>query len=78
MIGGNVVFNLGGVHCLKYGMIFNYVIGCKVVFVNGEVVMMGGCSVEVVGLDYFGLFCGSEGLFGIGLEIMLWLLFKLE
>ena len=77
-IGGNVAFNSGGAHCLKYGMTSNHVIGCKAVLANGEVVMMGGRSVEAVGPDYTGLFCGSEGLFGIGLEITLRLLPKPE
>ena len=77
-IGGNVAFNSGGAHCLKYGMTSNHVIGCKAVLATGEVVTMGGRSVEAVGPDYTGLFCGSEGLFGIGLEITLRLLPKPE
>ncbi|MDC0278923.1 FAD-binding protein [bacterium] len=75
-IGGNVAFNSGGAHCLKYGMTSNHVIGCKVVLATGEVVEMGGASVESVGPDFTGLFCGSEGLFGIALEITLRLLPK--
>ena len=39
---------------------------------------MGGRSLESVGPDYTGLFCGSEGLFGIALEITLRLLPKPE
>ena len=77
-IGGNVAFNSGGAHCLKYGMTSNHVVGCKAVLATGEVVTMGGRSVETVGPDYTGLFCGSEGLFGIGLEITLRLLPKPE
>ncbi len=73
-IGGNVAFNSGGAHCLKYGMTSNHVIGCKVVLATGEVVELGGTSVEGVGPDFTGLFCGSEGLFGIALEITLRLL----
>ena len=67
-IGGNVAFNSGGAHCLKYGMTSNHVIGCRAVLATGEVVTMGGRSIENVGPDYTGLFCGSEGLFGIGLK----------
>ena len=77
-IGGNVAFNSGGAHCLKYGMTSNHVIGCRAVLATGEVVTMGGRSIENVGPDYTGLFCGSEGLFGIGLEITLRLLPKPE
>ena len=77
-IGGNVAFNSGGVHCLKYGMTSNHVIGCKAVLATGEVVTMGGTSVESVGPDFTGLFCGSEGLFGVALEVTLRLLPKPE
>lgn len=77
-IGGNVAFNSGGAHCLKYGMTANHVIGIKAVLASGEVVTMGGRSVESIGPDYTGLFCGSEGLFGVALEITLKLLPKPE
>ena len=77
-IGGNVAFNSGGAHCLKYGMTSNHVIGCKAVLANGEVVEMGGPSLESVGPDFTGLFCGSEGLFGVALEVTLRLLPKPE
>jgi glycolate oxidase len=77
-IGGNVAFNSGGAHCLKYGMTSNHVIGCKAVLATGEVVEFGSQSVDSVGPDYTGLFCGSEGLFGIALEITLRLLPKPE
>ena len=59
-IGGNVAFNSGGVHCLKYGMTSNHVIGLRAVLATGEVVTLGGRSVESVGPDYTGLFCGSD------------------
>jgi glycolate oxidase len=77
-IGGNVAFNSGGAHCLKYGMTSNHVIGCQAVLATGEVVSFGGPSVESVGPDTMGLFCGSEGLFGVALEITLRLLPKPE
>ena len=73
-IGGNVAFNSGGAHCLKYGMTSNHVLGIKVVLPDGDVVEMGGESLEGVGPDLVGLFVGSEGLFGIALEITLRLL----
>lgn len=73
-IGGNVAFNSGGAHCLKYGMTSNHVIGLKAVLATGEVVTFGGRSRDHVGPDFTGLFCGSEGLFGIALEITLNLL----
>ncbi|MCX6049645.1 MAG: FAD-binding protein [Chloroflexi bacterium] len=75
-IGGNVAFNSGGAHCLKYGMTANHVLGMKVVLPDGEVVQLGGESLEQVGPDLAGFFVGSEGLFGVALEITLRLLPK--
>lgn len=79
-IGGNVAFNSGGAHCLKYGMTSNHVLGLKVVLPDGEVVELGGESAEGMGVgpDLIGLFIGSEGLFGIALEITVRLLPKPE
>ena len=77
-IGGNIAFNSGGAHCLKYGMTSNHVLGIKAVLADGEVVEIGGESVESVGPDLTGLFVGSEGLFGVALEITLRLLPKAE
>lgn len=77
-IGGNVAFNSGGAHCLKYGMTSNHVLGIKAVLADGEVVQFGNDSLEGVGPDLVGLFVGSEGLFGIALEITLRLLPKPE
>jgi glycolate oxidase len=73
-IGGNIAFNSGGAHCLKYGMTSNHVLGIKAVLPDGEVVELGGESLEEVGPDLVGLFVGSEGLFGVALEITLRLL----
>lgn len=77
-IGGNVAFNSGGAHCLKYGMTSNHVLGIKAVLPDGEVVQLGSSSVESVGPDLTGFFVGCEGLFGIALEITLRLLPKPE
>jgi glycolate oxidase len=77
-IGGNVAFNAGGAHCLKYGMTSNHVLAIKVVLPDGEVVQVGSESMESVGPDYVGLLVGSEGLFGVALEITLRLLPKPE
>jgi glycolate oxidase len=77
-IGGNVAFNAGGAHCLKYGMTSNHVLGIKAVLATGEVVEWGGPSRENVGPDWCGLFTGNEGLFGIAIEITLQLLHRPE
>jgi len=77
-IGGNVAFNSGGAHCLKYGMTANHVLGIKAVLATGEVVEWGSASREFIGPDWCGLFTGHEGLFGIALEITLQLLPRAE
>jgi len=77
-IGGNLAFNSGGAHCLKYGMTSNHILGIKAVLPDGEVIKIGGESLESVGPDLVGLYVGSEGLFGVALEITLRLLPKPE
>lgn len=77
-IGGNVAFNSGGAHCLKYGMTSNHVLGIKAVLATGEVVEWGTASRENIGPDWCGLFTGNEGLFGVALEVTLQLLPKAE
>ena len=49
-IGGNVAENSGGVHCLKYGMTTNNVLGCEIVLISGEIIRIGGKSAESCGL----------------------------
>ena len=70
-IGGNVAENSGGVHCLKYGVTSNHVLGLKVVLPTGDVVDWGGGIPEMPGLDWVGVFVGSEGTLGIATEITL-------
>lgn len=79
-IGGNIAFNSGGAHCLKYGMTSNHILRLKAVLADGEIVEFGSESAEGVGVgpDWIGLFVGSEGLFGIALEITVRLLPKPE
>ncbi len=77
-IGGNIAFNSGGVHCLKYGMTSNHILAIKAVLPDGEVIQIGDESLEKVGPDLVGLYVGSEGLFGVALEITLRLLPKPE
>src|SRR5712691_8805912 len=68
-IGGNVAENSGGVHCLKYGMTSNNVLGCELVLMTGEVVRLGGKHVEAGGYDLLGIITGSEGLLGVVTEV---------
>src|ERR1044071_7631769 len=41
-IGGNVAENSGGVHCLKYGLTTNNVLGLEMVLITGEIIRLGG------------------------------------
>ncbi len=70
-IGGNVAENSGGVHCLKYGVTTNHVLGLKLVVPDGSIVDVGGTVPEMPGYDLTGLFVGSEGTLGIAAEITL-------
>ncbi|MCD8487791.1 MAG: glycolate oxidase subunit GlcD [Desertifilum sp.] len=70
-IGGNVAENSGGVHCLKYGVTTNHVLGLKLVLPDGAIVDVGGEVPETPGYDLTGLFVGSEGTLGIATEIAL-------
>ncbi|MEL6856662.1 MAG: FAD-binding protein, partial [Cyanobacteria bacterium J06607_13] len=70
-IGGNVAENSGGVHCLKYGVTVNHVLGLKLVLPDGEVVEVGGPVSETPGYDLTGIFVGSEGTLGIVTEVTL-------
>ncbi|NIP37662.1 MAG: FAD-binding protein [Candidatus Dadabacteria bacterium] len=70
-IGGNVAENSGGVHCLKYGVTSNHVLGLEAVLPTGEVVELGGKTLDPPGYDLVGLFVGSEGLLGIVTKITL-------
>ncbi|WP_298111906.1 FAD-linked oxidase C-terminal domain-containing protein [Bradyrhizobium sp.] len=75
-IGGNVAENSGGVHCLKYGLTTNNVLGVEFVLMNGEVVRLGGRALEPQGLDLLGVVVGSEGLLGVVTEVTVRLLPK--
>ncbi|OJY67934.1 MAG: FAD-binding oxidoreductase [Sphingobium sp. 66-54] len=77
-IGGNVAENAGGVHCLKYGLTTNNVLGVEIVLVTGEVLRLGGRTLEPAGLDLLGVVVGSEGLLGIVTEVTVRLLPKPE
>jgi glycolate oxidase len=77
-IGGNVAENSGGAHCLKYGFTVNHVTGAAVVLPDGELVRLGGKSLDSPGPDLLGVFVGSEGTLGIATEVTLRLLRRPE
>src|ERR1700755_265765 len=77
-IGGNIAENSGGVHCLKYGMTTNNVLGCEIVLITGEVLRIGGKELDSDGYDLLGLITGSEGLLGVVTEVTVRILRKPE
>jgi glycolate oxidase len=77
-IGGNIAENSGGVHCLKYGMTTNNVLGCEIVLITGEVLRLGGKELDASGYDLLGLITGSEGLLGVVTEVTVRILKKPE
>jgi glycolate oxidase subunit GlcD len=68
-IGGNVAENAGGPHCLKYGVTLNHILAVTAVLPTGDVVQLGNTDGESDGYDLLGAFVGSEGCFGVALEI---------
>src|SRR5579859_6986191 len=68
-IGGNIAENSGGVHCLKYGLTTNNVLGLEFVLMSGEVIRLGGKHLDAGGYDLLGVLTGSEGLLGVVTEV---------
>jgi glycolate oxidase len=64
-IGGNVAENSGGVHCLKYGLTTNNVLGLEMVLITGEIIRLGGKHLDSEAYDLLGIMTGSEGLLGV-------------
>ncbi|WP_421876439.1 FAD-linked oxidase C-terminal domain-containing protein [Pacificispira sp.] len=77
-IGGNVAENSGGVHCLKYGLTTNNVLGIELVTMDGEIMRIGGKHLDAEGYDLLGIAIGSEGLLGVVTEVTVRLLPKPE
>jgi glycolate oxidase len=71
-IGGNLAENSGGAHCLKHGFTVNHVTGAKVVLADGELLELGGKSLDGEdGPDLLGVIVGSEGTLGVAVEVTL-------
>jgi glycolate oxidase len=69
-IGGNVAENSGGVHCLKYGLTTNNVLGVELVTIEGEIIRLGGKHLDPEGYDLLGVLTGSEGLLAVVTEVI--------
>ncbi len=77
-IGGNVAENSGGVHCLKYGLTTNNLLGLEILLIDGTAIRIGGKHLDSEGYDLLGLMTGSEGLLGVVTEVTVRLLRKPE
>ncbi len=77
-IGGNVAENSGGVHCLKYGLTTNNVLGLEMVLMNGDILHLGGKHLDSEGYDLLAVMTGSEGLLGVVTEVTVRILKKPE
>ena len=75
-IGGNIAENSGGVHCLKYGLTTNNVLGIEIVTMDGDILRLGGKHLDAGALDLLGLMTGSEGLLGVVTEVTVRILRK--
>ncbi len=73
-VGGNVATNSGGAHCLKYGVTTNNILGVRIVLMSGEVIDIGGASLDAPGYDFLALITGSEGQLGVVTEVTVRLL----
>ncbi|MCP4704965.1 MAG: FAD-binding protein, partial [candidate division Zixibacteria bacterium] len=67
-LGGNVAENAGGLHCKKYGVTKDYVIGLRAVTVKGEIIKTGYYSKSDI-FDLTSVLIGSEGLLAAVTEI---------
>ena len=77
-IGGNVAENSGGVHCLKYGLTTNNLLGLELVLIDGTVLRIGGKHLDSESYDLLGVLTGSEGLLGVVTEVTVRILKKPE
>ena len=68
-IGGNVAENAGGPHCLKYGVTLNHVLAASIVLPGGDVVRLERPGENDTGYDLLGAYVGSEGCFGVTLDV---------
>jgi glycolate oxidase len=68
-IGGNIATNAGGLHCVKYGVTRESVLGLTVVLADGSLLRTGRQTIKgVVGYDLTALLVGSEGTLGVVVE----------
>lgn len=76
-VGGNIACNAGGLHCTKYGVTRDYVLGLKGYLPTGEFVEWGKSTRKfATGYNIRDLWVGSEGTLGVITEAYLRLIPK--
>jgi len=71
-VGGAIAEGSGGLRCVRYGTVKDWVLALKVVLPNGKVAVLGEpLSKNRAGYDLVHLFVGSEGTLGIITEAWL-------
>lgn len=71
-VGGNIATNAGGVKVIRYGLTRQWVLGLKVVTMQGEILDLNGAlEKNNTGVDLRQLFIGSEGILGVITEATL-------
>ena len=73
-IGGNVAENSGGVHCLKYGLTVHNILKLRAWTIAGELLEIGGDTLDSAGYDLLALMTGSEGMLAVITEVTVKLL----
>src|SRR5258707_15567402 len=61
-IGGNVAENSGGIHCLKYGLTTQNLMGVELVLMTGERLRLGGKHGGAGGGEPLWAVCGAGGM----------------
>ncbi len=64
-IGGNVAECSGGMRGVKHGVTRDHLLGLEIVLADGQVVQLGRSGKYLPHIDLTGIFCGSEGTFGV-------------
>lgn len=64
-LGGNVAENAGGIHCVRYGVTRDHVLGLELINGEGELIQLGGPAAQSSNFALSDLLCGSEGTLGI-------------
>ena len=77
-LGGNLAENSGGPLCFKYGVTTNHILGAELVLADGQIINVGGKSLDNPGFDLIGLVTGSEGTLAIATKIILRIMPKNE